>query len=66
MTAEMHDHPRVTIKDLLVIVTVSAILLAGAAQYRNGVWWVLVPGSFYLPYLLLCTLMTRLKTLILA
>jgi hypothetical protein len=44
---------------LLVITTVSAILLAVAAQYRNVVWWVLVVGSFYLPFVLLCTLMTR-------
>jgi hypothetical protein len=64
MTAQNQHLPRLRIRDLFVITTVSAILLAAAAQYRNGIWLVLVPGSFYLPYLLLCTLVTRRGTLI--
>ena len=61
-----HDHPRLRIRDLFIIITVCAMLLAAAGQYRNGIWLVLVPGSFYLPFLLLCTLVTRKWVLIVA
>ena len=59
MHSTSQNDPRLTIKDLFVITTVMAILLAGAAQYRNGIWLVLVPSSFYLPFLLISTLVSR-------
>jgi hypothetical protein len=54
-----NNDPKLTIRDLFAITTVMAILLARAARFRNGIWLVLVPSSFYLAFLLICTLTSR-------
>ena len=64
MNAPTEHFPRLKLRDLFIIITVFSMLLGAAAQYRNGLWMVLVPGSFYLPFFLLCTLSRSQRTLI--